>query len=61
MTESEGELVWKMGNEFYLEYGKLVAQTLAKVPKNIRDEMMDNIQEKSNVFSSCFEKYLNNE
>ncbi len=58
MTESEGELLWKLGNEFYHEYGKLVAQFISKVPIELRGEMEYKLQELSNLFSSCYPQEL---
>lgn len=58
MTEDEGEILWRLGNEFYQEYGKLVAKYLTKAPTSIQEEMKDKMQETSNVFSSCYEDYL---
>jgi hypothetical protein len=58
MTEEEGEIHWRLGNEFTQEYSKLVAKYLTKAPKSIRNEMMNTIQEKSNLYGSCYTDYM---
>ena len=55
----DSEKVWKLGNEFYQEYGKLVAKYLSKAPVSLRQEMEDSIQDKSNIYGSCYKDYLN--
>ncbi len=54
----DGETLWKLSNEFYQEYGKLVAKYLTKAPAEIREDMKDKMQDMSNVFSSCYKDYL---
>lgn len=59
MTESESELLWQVGNEYYTDFGKLIAKTLRKVPANLQEELKGRLQDSSSVYGSCYEKFMN--
>lgn len=58
MTEEEGIELHRLRNEFYEDYGRLVAKYVKQVPERLKSELLYDIQDTSNVFSSCYQKFL---
>lgn len=59
MTEEDGILLNELTNEYWDEFGQLIAKYLNKTPKHLRDEMKDLLSEHSSLYGSCYQKYLN--
>lgn len=58
MTEEHGILFNELTNEFWVEYGKLIASILNKAPKELHDELLMSLSDHSSVYGSNFDEYL---
>jgi hypothetical protein len=58
MTEDEGELCHRLGNEYWRKFGQLIAEHLKQVPEHLREELKMQLQEKSSVYGSCYDEYM---
>ena len=58
MTEEQADQLHEIKEEFYIEFSKLVARTLAKLPPSREYEVLYTLQEKTSVWGSCYKKYL---
>lgn len=58
MNDEQHIKLVEVGNHFYEEYSKLVAHALSRIDEEIREDAKYYLNEKSNVFSSNYDKYL---
>ena len=58
MNEEQEELLHNLKEEFYNKYSELVGTYILKAPAELQYEFMAMLQEKSNVFSCNYRKYL---
>lgn len=52
MSEEEEELVFETYDQYWLDFSKLVRDTLKKVPEHLRGDLMVHLQEKSSVYGA---------
>lgn len=57
-SEDELDLLHSIVDEFWVEFGKLVAKSLNKAPQDLEDLCLIQLQEHASVYGSNFEKYL---
>jgi len=50
MTEEEIEQLYELKNQYWLEFSKLVNQTLDKAPVHLRGYLLDMLGESSSVY-----------
>lgn len=50
MTESEGDLLYDLANQYWRDFSELVNSTLLLAPPHLRDFLEENLQEKSSVY-----------
>jgi hypothetical protein len=48
--ETESDLLFEVTNQYYLDFSRLVNQTLLKVPEHLRSNLEMMLQEQSSVF-----------
>lgn len=58
LYESEHILLTNICNEYWREFGQLVAKHLQKAPAELRDHLLVMIEERSSAHGSNYEKYL---
>lgn len=58
-TEDQLDLLTKLGDEFWTEFGQLVAAKLKKAPPELHDLFLMQMQDAASVYGSNYEKYLN--
>ena len=51
MTEEEGQLIFEVKEEYWVELGKLVTRQLAKVPVHLEANLLMQMQEASSLYS----------
>lgn len=56
--EDKYELLQIAKDEYYIEFSKLIASTLKKVPKEWQDDLLVRLQETSSVYGSRYARYL---
>lgn len=52
------DVLGRLVDTFWLDYSKLIAKYLRAVPESDRVDLCILLQEKSNVYGSCYEKFL---
>jgi len=58
MTEEEGELTNQVCNDYWTEFGQLVAKHLQRVPRHLQDEVMGMLQDRSSCYGSNYSKHM---
>ncbi|MDQ3774842.1 MAG: hypothetical protein M3461_11005 [Pseudomonadota bacterium] len=58
MTNEEGELLNNIANEYWEEFGQLVARHLLRAPQHLRDELLMTLQERSSVYGCAYERHM---
>ena len=58
MTEDEHIALVELGDEYWEEFSKLIADKLKKAPPHLRDIFLSMMQEKSSVYGSKYEDYM---
>jgi hypothetical protein len=48
--ELDSDLLHVLSCKFYLQFSRLVNQTLAKAPQRLRDDLAERLQEKASVY-----------
>lgn len=57
MTENESITLNDICNEFWVEFSKLVAQTLDRTTPDLEDLLLEKLGEHSSVYGSDYAKY----
>lgn len=58
LSDAEADRVHALGEEFYVEYGKLVARFIDRAPSALAaDRVLEKIGELSNPYSSCWDEH----
>jgi hypothetical protein len=57
-SQNPFDLLFELKNEYWIEFSKLIAQTLKKAPAHLHDELLMMLQESSSVYGSGYDKYL---
>jgi len=57
-TEAEAMQLLALRNEFWLAFGKLVAQTLAKMPQEFHDDQLLMIEDLCSAHGSNYDEHL---
>lgn len=47
-----------IANEYWEEFGQLVARHLTRAPQHLRDELLALLQERSSVYGSAYERHM---
>jgi hypothetical protein len=58
MTEDEHILLNEVGNQFYEDFSRLVAEALMKLPDNLRYDALDHLGDMTSVYGSNYGEYL---
>jgi hypothetical protein len=58
MTSDEVELLNNIANEYWEEFGQLVARHLMHAPQHLREELLTTLQERSSVYGSAYERHM---
>lgn len=48
--ELDSDLIHVLSSKFYLQFSRLVNQTLDKAPERLRDDLAERLQEKASVY-----------
>jgi hypothetical protein len=56
--EADGELLHRVSQEYWQKFGQLIADHLKQVPEHLREDLKMQLQEKSSVYGSCYDKYM---
>lgn len=54
MTEDEADLLHELKEQYWLDFSKLVASYIRKVPEHLSAELAERLQESSSVYGSKF-------
>lgn len=58
MTDDEHIKLVEVGDKFWEDFSKLIADALNKLPESLHGEAMYYLQDKTSVFGSNYEKYM---
>jgi hypothetical protein len=58
LSEAERDAVHRLGDEFYIEYGRLVARFIDNAPSaQSADRLLEKVSELSNPYASCWDEH----
>ena len=58
MKARDADLLFEVTEKYWLDFSKLVGETLSKVAPDLRDELLMRIQEKSSYYGSCYMRFV---
>ena len=58
MKARDADLLFEVTEKYWLDFSKLVGETLSKVAPDLRDELLMRIQEKSSCYGSCYMRFV---
>ena len=58
VTEDEHDAMHQIKNDFYDEFGQLIAKYMLRMPAELQMEVQMHLGETASVYSSCYKKYL---
>lgn len=59
MTDEEHEKLSDLADHFWLAYSRLIGETLSQAPTHLHNNMLAMLQDKSSVYGSVYERYMN--
>jgi hypothetical protein len=58
LSEEEADLMHETLEEFWIDFGKLVAEKLNKLPKDLEFFMLMRMQERASVYGTAYPKHI---
>ena len=58
LSEEEADLLHETLEEFWIDFGKLVAEKLNKLPKDLEFFMLMRMQERASVYGTAYSKHI---